>query len=196
MQEEDRRAPLGARRNSLAVHEASLAMQLDHTHPGTLTRGLHPATLAPRRLGGVVTQRPAKPFTPVRFRQAPLGLASESGLLEPVAHRAEVAGPVVIHLEAWRGHYVGKHDAADPRISPLYADFAGFPPLFMAVGDDELLLDDSLRVQARARAAGVAAEVLVGRRMQHDFPLTLPWLEESREAWGAIVAFLDRVTGN
>ena len=24
-----------------------------------------------RRLGGVVTQRPAKPFTPVRFRQAP-----------------------------------------------------------------------------------------------------------------------------
>src|SRR5256714_13642228 len=32
-----------------------------------------PATLDPlRRRGGVVTQRPAKPFTPVRFRSAPL----------------------------------------------------------------------------------------------------------------------------
>src|ERR1700726_2374422 len=35
------------------------------------------ATLGPsRRRGGVVTQRPAKPFTPVRFRSSPLGLLS------------------------------------------------------------------------------------------------------------------------
>ena len=33
------------------------------TRPGTLRR--------PRRRGGVATQRPAKPFTPVRFRSAP-----------------------------------------------------------------------------------------------------------------------------
>lgn len=96
------------------------------------------------------------------------------------------------HLEAWSRHYVGQGDATNPGISPLHASFAGFPPLLMAVGGDEVLLDDTLRVGARARSAGVAVEVCVGRRMQHDFPITLPWLEESREAWEGIAAFLDR----
>jgi acetyl esterase/lipase len=62
----------------------------------------------------------------------------------------------------------------------------------MTVGDQEVMLDDTLRVEARARDAGVDVQACVGRRMQHDFPITLPWLEESREAWEEIVAFLDR----
>jgi acetyl esterase/lipase len=96
------------------------------------------------------------------------------------------------HLERWRRHYVGAADAADPGISPVNAQFAGFPPLFLVVGDQEVLLDDALRVESRARDAGIDVDSCVGRGMQHDFPLTLPWLEESREAWEAIVAFLDR----
>lgn len=98
-------------------------------------------------------------------------------------------------LQTWSRYYVGQGNAADPGISPVHADFTGFPPLLMVVGGDEVLLDDTLRAGARARSAGVAADVLVGRRMQHDFPITLPWLEESREAWEAIVAFVDRAAG-
>src|SRR2546421_5743073 len=46
-------------------------MQPDFRRPHEPSR--RPATLDPlRRRGGVVTQRPAKPFTPVRFRSAPL----------------------------------------------------------------------------------------------------------------------------
>jgi len=96
-------------------------------------------------------------------------------------------------LEIWSRYYVGNADARHPGISPLYADFTGFPPLFMTVGDEEVMLDDTLRVEVKARSAGVNVETCVGRRMQHDFPITLPWLEESREAWQRIVAFLDRV---
>ncbi len=96
------------------------------------------------------------------------------------------------HIEAWGRHYAGRSDVADPGISPVHADPTGFPPLLLIVGDREVLLDDSLRVEARARDAGVDVEVCVGRGMQHDFPLTLPWLEESREAWDAAVAFVDR----
>ena len=95
-------------------------------------------------------------------------------------------------LEIWSRYYVGNADARHPGISPLYADFTGFPPLFMTVGDEEVMLDDTLRVEVKARSAGVDVEVCVGRRMQHDFPITLPWLAESREAWERIVAFLDR----
>ena len=47
-----------ARIRGRGAHGATLGLGLEQTHT--------------RRLGGVVTQRPAKPFTPVRFRQAPL----------------------------------------------------------------------------------------------------------------------------
>ncbi len=61
----------------------------------------------------------------------------------------------------------------------------------MLAGGHEVLLDDALRVAEKARAAGVDVTLCVGRGMQHDFPLTLPWLDESREAWKRIVAFVD-----
>jgi len=96
------------------------------------------------------------------------------------------------HIEEWGRHCVGKSTVADPGISPLHADLTGFPPLLLIVGDQEGLLDDTLRVEARARDARVDVEVCVGRGMQHDFPLTMPWLEESREAWETVAAFLDR----
>jgi hypothetical protein len=33
--------------------------------------------------------------------------------------------------------------------------------------------------------------VLIGKGMQHDWPLTLPWLDESRAAWQAIRTFVE-----
>src|SRR5947209_1920324 len=41
--------------------------------------------LEPRRRGGVATQRPAKPFTPVRFRSAPLRGLRRGGPCRPDA---------------------------------------------------------------------------------------------------------------
>jgi len=43
----------------------------------------------------------------------------------------------------------------------------------------------------RAREAGVQAHTLIGQGMQHDWPLTLPWLEESARAWKAIGRFVE-----
>jgi len=94
------------------------------------------------------------------------------------------------HCETWAGHYLGDVDPRDPRVSPLYAKLEGFPPMLLLVGDQEVLLDDARKVHERALAAGVASVLHVGREMQHDWPLTLPWLEESREAWSAIARFV------
>jgi acetyl esterase/lipase len=96
------------------------------------------------------------------------------------------------HIAEWGRQYAAGSDVADPGISPLHADMRGFPPLLLIAGDEEVLLDDTLRVAAKAREAGVEVEVCIGRRMQHDFPLTLPWLAESREAWDVVLAFLNR----
>ena len=55
--------------------------------------------------------------------------------------------------------YLGGHDPADPLASPMYGELAGLPPIRVHVGDDEVLLDDSLRYVERAVAAGVDARV-------------------------------------
>jgi monoterpene epsilon-lactone hydrolase len=52
-------------------------------------------------------------------------------------------------------HYVGDGSSTNPLISPLYADLSGLPPLLIHVGDYEILLDDSTRLAAKARAAAV-----------------------------------------
>ena len=95
------------------------------------------------------------------------------------------------HLEAWAGYYVGGADGRSPYVSPVFADLAGLPPLLLFAGEDELLLDDAVRVVDSAREGGTAAAMVIGKGMQHDWPLTLPWLEESRMAWKAIQRFVE-----
>jgi epsilon-lactone hydrolase len=97
------------------------------------------------------------------------------------------------HLEQWARYYLGSADPADPLISPVLADLSGLPPLFVLAGEHEVLLDDALRVIENAERAGTPVRRLVGKGMQHDWPLTLPWLEESRSAWDAMVAFVEEL---
>jgi acetyl esterase/lipase len=94
------------------------------------------------------------------------------------------------HLSEWASYYVGDTDPRAPLLSPVFADLSRLPPLLVVVGGDEILLDDAQRVVALAARAGTDARLLVGERMQHDFPLTLPWLGESRRAWKAMEAFV------
>jgi epsilon-lactone hydrolase len=95
------------------------------------------------------------------------------------------------HLETWARYYVDRADERSPYLSPVFADFSGLPPLLLLVGENELLLDDTLRVRTAATEKGTAVSVLIGKGMQHDWPLTLPWLDESRAAWKAIRTFVE-----
>jgi epsilon-lactone hydrolase len=95
------------------------------------------------------------------------------------------------HLEAWARYYVGRADGHSPYISPVFADLSGLPSLLLLVGENELLLDDAVRIGDAARGKGTSATVLIGQGMQHDWPLTLPWLDESRLAWNAIRTFVE-----
>lgn len=95
------------------------------------------------------------------------------------------------HLETWARYYVNGADGHSPYVSPVFADLSGLPPLLLLVGENELLLDDALRVRDAAAGKGADARVLIGDGMQHDWPLTLPWLDESRAAWQAICTFVE-----
>ena len=58
----------------------------------------------------------------------------------------------------------------DPSISPLYADLDGMPPALFTVGTSDPLLDDSLFMAARWRAAGSPADLAVYPEATHSFP--------------------------
>ena len=59
-------------------------------------------------------------------------------------------------LLSWMaGMVVGEGDPKNPRVSPLFGDYKGLPPMLIQVGENETLLDDSLRAADRAREAGV-----------------------------------------
>ncbi|KAB8336880.1 hypothetical protein FH972_021188 [Carpinus fangiana] len=63
--------------------------------------------------------------------------------------------------------YAGKHSLEDPLVNPLYADLAGFPPIFISVGSDETLEDDSVHFSEKARKAGVTVELERVAGQQH-----------------------------
>jgi monoterpene epsilon-lactone hydrolase len=51
--------------------------------------------------------------------------------------------------------YLAGADPHDPLAAPMHADLRGLPPTYLQVGAQEALLDDSRRLVARMRAAGV-----------------------------------------
>ena len=89
--------------------------------------------------------------------------------------------------------YLAGVDAKHPQASPLYGRLSGMPATRIYVGDDEVLLDDSLRYVERAVAAGVDAQVDVWMGMPHGFPASIGRLKASAQALDAVGAFLTEV---
>jgi epsilon-lactone hydrolase len=86
--------------------------------------------------------------------------------------------------------YLGGAVAGNPLASPLYGRLAGMPPIRIHVGDDEVLLDDSLRYVELAVAAGVDARADVWMGMPNGFPASVGRLKAASQALDAIGAFL------
>jgi epsilon-lactone hydrolase len=95
--------------------------------------------------------------------------------VDPIIHRAYLAELVEAYLPP---HL----DRKDPRVSPLYADLAGLPPILIQVGACETLLDDSTRLAAAAGSADVAVTLEIWPEMIHAFPMWNAHLGPGREA--------------
>jgi len=88
--------------------------------------------------------------------------------------------------------YVHGQDASNPEISPLYAEYTGFPPLYFLVGEEEFLLDDTLLAAERAREAGVETQLDVWPVLPHAFPIFESMFSEAPQARKDMVAFIRR----
>jgi epsilon-lactone hydrolase len=78
----------------------------------------------------------------------------------------------------------------DPRVSPLYADLTGLPPVYLQVGDAERLVDDSRRFARRAVRAGVSVQLATFADQQHTFQMMAGRAPEADEAIAGLAACL------
>ncbi len=92
--------------------------------------------------------------------------------------------------------YLGEADPRTPLAAPLYADLTGLPPVLIQVGRAEILLDDSVRLAERARAAGVDVTLDPWDDMFHVWQAFALLLPEGQQAIDRIGEFVRERLGN
>jgi monoterpene epsilon-lactone hydrolase len=118
----------------------------------------------------------------MKLRESGEPLPAAAACLSPVANLAdrgnaleEIDDPL-LHPRAVRMYntsYVADNDARDPFISPVFGDWRGLPPLLVHAGEDEILREDAVRIEALAKAAGVDVRLEIYPRMWHVWQLYL-----------------------
>jgi acetyl esterase/lipase len=88
--------------------------------------------------------------------------------------------------------YLGDRDPATSPASPIFADLTGLPPLLIQVGSHEILLDDAVRLAARAAEHDVSVELQVWPGVTHVFQGFAAMLDEAAQALDATAEFLRR----
>jgi monoterpene epsilon-lactone hydrolase len=103
--------------------------------------------------------------------------------VDPLIHRA--------YLEELATAYCGTGPLrSDPRVSVLFSDLAGSPPMLIQVGSCETLLSDAARLAEAAGAADVPVTLEVYPGMIHAFPLWHQRLSSGRRAIAHAARFL------
>lgn len=87
--------------------------------------------------------------------------------------------------------YAGSESLNHKLISPVFAEFSGFPPLYIQAGSIEILKSDAEKLAQQARLAGVDVTLKIWKGMWHVFQMsrTIP---ESRQAIKEISDFVKK----
>ena len=120
------------------------------------------------------------PWTDLTLSGATL---SSKEIVDPLIHKAYLAELADAYLPA-------TIDRKDPRVSPLYADLKGLPPMLIQVGSAETLLADATRFATAAGADDVAVTLEIWPRMIHAWPLWNAHLEPGRQALHSAGVFM------
>jgi epsilon-lactone hydrolase len=130
------------------------------------------------------TQLPAAAVTISPWTDLALGGSSygQNDDADPMLSRADAA--------CLARYYLGETDPRTPYASPIYGDPSGLPPTLIQVGSDEILLDDSVQMAERMRAAGCEVELEVWPRMPHAWHVWARVMPEARAAIARIGVFV------
>ncbi|HZW58980.1 MAG TPA: alpha/beta hydrolase [Woeseiaceae bacterium] len=95
-------------------------------------------------------------------------------------------------MPAAAAHYCNSERWRDPLVSPVYADLHGLPPVFIQVGDHEILLSDATRFSDAVSNAGGAVTLQIWPGMWHVFQFFVGRMPESARAIADIAGFIGR----
>jgi acetyl esterase/lipase len=87
-------------------------------------------------------------------------------------------------------HYCCDADLTNPLVSPVFGHAEQFPPTYIQVGDDEILLSDSERMAEMIRRGGGQAEIEVWPGMWHVWQMFVQFMPESRQAVDRLGTFI------
>lgn len=89
--------------------------------------------------------------------------------------------------------YADGLDLTDPLVSPLFGDFSGFPPTYIQVGANEILLSDSVRLKQAFTDAGAAVKLDVYPGMWHVFQMSPA--KAAKDAMDKVAEFIYDICG-
>ncbi len=96
-------------------------------------------------------------------------------------------------LERTGAMYLAGQNPHQPLLSPaVLADLTGFPPILLQAGGNEMILDDSTRLAARAQAAGVDVILDITAGVPHVFQSFAGMLDEADQALDRAAHFLSQ----
>ncbi len=104
--------------------------------------------------------------------------------IDPVLDR----GYIDRMIEAYVGVNPEQEVLENPYISPLFGEFTGFPPTYIQVGSNEILLSDSLRLHKKMVKANVSVKMDEYKGMWHVFQMS-PF-KQAGEAMDAVAEFI------
>jgi epsilon-lactone hydrolase len=139
--------------------------------------------------------------TALAAKQAGLRLPNSLVLLSPWADLTQSGATIktkaeadpVIKAEALQVRANDYLAGADPRgalVSPIFADLSGMPPMLIQVGSHEVLLDDAVRLAAKAASDDVSVILDVIAGAFHVSQAFGGMLDEAKEALGRVATFL------
>ena len=84
------------------------------------------------------------------------------------------------------------HDPADPLVSPVFGEWDNPPPAMLFASKHEILLDDSVQLAHRLRAAGGDVTLELWRHVPHAWPIFTSRLPEAVRSIASAGAFIAR----
>ncbi|MGB1580871.1 MAG: alpha/beta hydrolase [Nevskiales bacterium] len=110
---------------------------------------------------------------------------------ESIQRNADIDPMINVAWGAWAARlYARDYELTDPAVSPLFAKLDGLPNMLIQVGSDEVMLDESIALADKAKAAGVGVELQIEDGMWHVFQLHTKLLKESMQAIARMADFI------
>jgi monoterpene epsilon-lactone hydrolase len=100
----------------------------------------------------------------------------------------------VFEMRKWAEMYANGHAMTDPKISPLFGDVSGLPPILIQASESEVLYDDSIRFVKKLEEASVEVTFQTWKGLIHWWHM-FGGMPEAKEAIDMVIDFVNEHYG-